>query len=222
MTKPKVVCFCGSTRFTSEMLVIQWDYAKRGIIVHTWHALPYGYTDEREAHLAEKEGVKEILDELHKRKIDLSDEVFVININGYIGESTRSEIEYAEKNGQTCKIFRAAMKPRKRINSSGKKGRRNIDVNTELWARFNRLGLPNYCELAYNHWHYPNGRKVCTGSLNVHWAHSKRRDRWNEGDGLLAVRACDPCHKFAQDFGNDENERIILETLERRGFVESV
>jgi hypothetical protein len=96
---PKVVCFCGSTRFTSEMLVIQWDFAKRGIIVHTWHALPYGYSDEREAHIAEKEGVKEALDELHKRKIDLSDEVFVINIDGYIGDSTRSEIEYATSKG---------------------------------------------------------------------------------------------------------------------------
>lgn len=36
------------------------------------------------------------LDELHKRKIDLADEVFVLNVGGYIGESTRSEIEYAK------------------------------------------------------------------------------------------------------------------------------
>lgn len=42
--------------------------------------------------------VKEMLDDIHKRKIDLSDEIFVINPNGYIGESTKSEIEYAHKN----------------------------------------------------------------------------------------------------------------------------
>ena len=43
------------------------------------------------------DNVKEMLDELHKRKIDLADEVFVLNVGGYIGESTRSEIEYAQE-----------------------------------------------------------------------------------------------------------------------------
>jgi hypothetical protein len=38
---------------------------------------------------------KIMLDELHKRKIDLSDEVFVLNVGGYIGSSTKSEIQYA-------------------------------------------------------------------------------------------------------------------------------
>jgi cell division protein FtsB len=40
---------------------------------------------------------KEKLDELHKRKIDLADEIYVLNVNGYVGSSTRSEIEYAQK-----------------------------------------------------------------------------------------------------------------------------
>lgn len=44
--------------------------------------------------------LKEMLDELHLRKIDLADEVFVLNVDGYIGESTRKEIEYAELNGK--------------------------------------------------------------------------------------------------------------------------
>ncbi len=43
---------------------------------------------------------KEMLDDMHKRKIDMSDEIFVINVNGYIGESTRSEIEYAKSLGK--------------------------------------------------------------------------------------------------------------------------
>ena len=47
-----------------------------------------------------KPGVKEMLDDMHLRKIDLADEIFVVNVGGYIGESTRREIAYAEKNGK--------------------------------------------------------------------------------------------------------------------------
>ena len=43
---------------------------------------------------------KEMLDDMHKRKIDMADEIFVINVNGYIGESTKSEIDYAENIGK--------------------------------------------------------------------------------------------------------------------------
>jgi hypothetical protein len=42
-----------------------------------------------------QEGTKEMLDDMHKRKIDMADAIFVINVNGYIGSSTASEIEYA-------------------------------------------------------------------------------------------------------------------------------
>ena len=45
-------------------------------------------------------GTKEMLDNMHKRKIDMADAIYVINVGGYIGSSTRSEIEYAEKNGK--------------------------------------------------------------------------------------------------------------------------
>ena len=46
------------------------------------------------------EGTKEMLDDMHKRKIDMADKIYVINVNGYIGSSTRSEIEYARKKGK--------------------------------------------------------------------------------------------------------------------------
>jgi hypothetical protein len=62
--------------------------------------LPQWYIDKKgypSDHLGESVGNKEILDELHLRKIDMADRVFVINVGGYIGESTRAEIEYAEK-----------------------------------------------------------------------------------------------------------------------------
>ena len=43
---------------------------------------------------------KEMLDDMHKRKIDMADEIFVINVDEYIGESTNSEIEYAKMTGK--------------------------------------------------------------------------------------------------------------------------
>ncbi len=44
-----------------------------------------------------KPGVKEMLDDMRLRKIDMADEIYVINVGGYIGESTRREIAYAER-----------------------------------------------------------------------------------------------------------------------------
>ena len=48
---------------------------------------------------------KEMLDDMHKRKIDMADEIFVINVGGYIGDSTRSEIEYAKAHGKKVKYL---------------------------------------------------------------------------------------------------------------------
>ena len=64
----------------------------------------FGSTKFKEQYLeAQKrltlEGTKAMLDDMHKRKIDMADEIFVINVGGYVGESTRSEIEYAMSNG---------------------------------------------------------------------------------------------------------------------------
>lgn len=93
---PKIICLCGSTRFTEQMLITQWELTKQGYIVLTWCALPDSYfKTENKFHVGDQEGVKEFVDEIHKRKIDIADEVLIINIDGYIGESTRSEIDYA-------------------------------------------------------------------------------------------------------------------------------
>jgi len=115
MKRPKIICFCGSTRFTVEMMVVRWEYEKAGHIVLTWNVLPDSYIEHHHKgqvkdgglykNIADAEGVKEQMDELHKRKIDLADEVLVINIGGYIGESTRSEIEYANKIGVHVKYL---------------------------------------------------------------------------------------------------------------------
>jgi hypothetical protein len=102
--RPKIVCLCGSTRFTEQMLIKQWELTKQGVIVVTWCALPDSYFEANDyadrAHIGDREDVKVAIDELHKRKIDLADEVFVLNLGGYIGSSTRSEIDYAVAQGK--------------------------------------------------------------------------------------------------------------------------
>ena len=104
--RPKIVCLCGSTRFTEQMLLKQWELTKQGYVVLSWCALPGSYfSGEDKTHVGDQEGVKEIVDEVHKRKIDLADEIFVINKNAYIGESTRSEIDYAKRLGKPIKYL---------------------------------------------------------------------------------------------------------------------
>lgn len=102
--KPQIVCICGSSRFADVAAVAAWEFEKRGQIALGLHLLPSWYTQEKD-HLAEFEGVAEILDELHLRKIEMADEVFVINVNGYIGERTRIEIEYAKSLGKPVKFL---------------------------------------------------------------------------------------------------------------------
>lgn len=91
--RPKVVCLCGSTRFLDEFQKAEFRLTIEGCIV-----LTVGCDTKSDSELFKGvagEVIKQHLDELHKRKIDISDEVFVINKGGYIGSSTRSEIEYA-------------------------------------------------------------------------------------------------------------------------------
>lgn len=105
--KPNIICLCGSSRFIESFAVLAWEFEKDGNICLGLHYLPPSYPTHVPDHLAEAEGVREQMDELHKRKIDLADEVFVINVNGYIGESTRSEIEYAIAHGKPVKYLEA-------------------------------------------------------------------------------------------------------------------
>lgn len=98
--RPRVLCMCGSSRFIDGMAVWAWELEKQGFIVLGLHLLPASYPGVKADHQAEEEGVRERMDELHLRKIDLADEVVVFNAEGYIGESTRNEIAYARKHGK--------------------------------------------------------------------------------------------------------------------------
>ena len=59
---------------------------------------------------------KEMLDDMHKRKIDMADEIYVINVGGYIGESTRSEIEYAKGKGMPVRYLEESVEKILMIN----------------------------------------------------------------------------------------------------------
>jgi predicted Fe-Mo cluster-binding NifX family protein len=89
----KIVTLCGSTRFKEQFMEVQKRLTLEGCIVISVGM--FGHSGDEEVW---KPGVKEMLDDMHLRKIDLADEIFVINVGGYIGESTRREIEYAKNN----------------------------------------------------------------------------------------------------------------------------
>jgi hypothetical protein len=91
----KVITLCGSTRFKEQFFEVQKRLTFEGCIVISVGMFGHAGDDE-----VWKPGVKEMLDDMHLRKIDMADEIFVINVGGYIGESTRREIAYAEKTGK--------------------------------------------------------------------------------------------------------------------------
>ena len=96
----KVVTLCGSTRFRDEFMQAQKKLTLEGNIVISVGLFGHAGDDE-----VWTEGTKEMLDDMHKRKIDMADEIFVINVGGYIGSSTRSEIEYAHRTGKTVRYL---------------------------------------------------------------------------------------------------------------------
>jgi hypothetical protein len=98
MKKPKIITCCGSSRFVDIMSVCAWLMERdEGAIVMGLHLLPAWYPNCPDHHLAEHEGVAAEMDKLHMRKIDISDEIFVVNFMDYIGESTTNEINYARR-----------------------------------------------------------------------------------------------------------------------------
>lgn len=99
--KYPVVTLCGSTRFKEAFIETQKRLTLKGCIVISVGL--FGHSGDKEVWEDMEEGTltktKEMLDDMHKRKIDMADEIFVINVGDYIGESTRSEIAYAKAHG---------------------------------------------------------------------------------------------------------------------------
>ena len=96
----KVITLCGSTRFKAEFIEAQKRLSLAGCIVISVGL--FGHSGDNEVW---DDGVKAMLDDMHKRKIDMADGIYVINPGGYIGSSTRSEIAYAIEHGKTVEYL---------------------------------------------------------------------------------------------------------------------
>ena len=98
--KMKVVTLCGSTRFKEQFLETQKRLTLEGNVVISVGL--FGHSGDEEVW---EPGTKEMLDKMHLQKIDMADEIFVINVGGYIGESTRREIAHAEQTGKPVRYL---------------------------------------------------------------------------------------------------------------------
>ena len=112
--RPPIVCLCGSTRFYDAFQQANYDLTMAGAIVLSVGFYPHAKTEHGHGEGVGHDSTEKLaLDELHKRKIDLADEVMVVSDGtGYFGESTRSEIEYAVKLGKPVRFVRQAAKER--------------------------------------------------------------------------------------------------------------
>ena len=93
-TRYNVITLCGSIKFKDKFIRIKEELTLKGNIVLT----PNFFNTVKKEEISSE--FKTMLDEMHKQKIDMSDEVYVINFEGYIGESTKAEIEYAKLKGK--------------------------------------------------------------------------------------------------------------------------
>lgn len=99
--KPRIVCLCGSTKFKQAFIEANFKETMAGRIV-----LSVGWFSHTDGNIYQPTPEEKLaLDELHKRKIDLCDEVYVLDVDGYIGDSTRSEIRYAHATGKPIRFL---------------------------------------------------------------------------------------------------------------------
>ena len=98
-----IVCLCGSTRFREAFDRAACDETLAGRIVLTVNDFDTARRQPIGHHPPTEEKAR--LDKLHLRKIDLADEVLILNVGGYIGESTRRELQYALSLGKHIRFL---------------------------------------------------------------------------------------------------------------------
>jgi hypothetical protein len=101
--RPPIICLCGSTRFISIWNHYRQQLTCAGYIVLAIEVVTTQTRGSDPQHTDPAR--KNRLDELHKRTIDLADEVLILNVGGYIGLSTRSEINYARRHGKPIRFL---------------------------------------------------------------------------------------------------------------------
>lgn len=99
--KFKVITLCGSMRFREYFIEAQRKLSLEGNIVLLPVMHPHHHFDEN----YDPEYIDQLLIDMHNEKMDMSDEIFVVNPAGYIGESTRREINYAISKGKPVKYL---------------------------------------------------------------------------------------------------------------------
>jgi hypothetical protein len=108
--RPTIVCLCGSTRFSHAFQEANLHETLAGRIV-----LSIGCDMRSDVDIFgplpadELTAIKARLDKLHLRKIDLADEVLILNVGGYIGESTARELAYARQQGKRVRFLESEM-----------------------------------------------------------------------------------------------------------------
>lgn len=107
MVKYPIVTLCGSTRFKDAFLREQKRLTLEGNVVISVGL--FGHSGDCEVWDGMDEGslgkTKAMLDDMHRQKIDMADSIFVINVDGYIGDSTAKEIEYAKQTGKEVRYL---------------------------------------------------------------------------------------------------------------------
>ena len=103
---PEIVCLCGSTRFGEAFRIVEFEETLKGNIVLTIGCNMKSDNDLF-GNMAEpaKEAIKNKLDELHLRKIDLADRIKFLNVGGYIGTSTKRELKYSKNHNKKIEFL---------------------------------------------------------------------------------------------------------------------
>jgi hypothetical protein len=119
--RPTIVCLCGSSRFYDEFQQVNYDLTMAGEIVLSIGFYPHPNVQGGHGEGAGHDSIEKIaLDELHKRKIDLADYVYVLDVDGYVGKSTKSEIAYASRHSVPVRYLsqERSVRIRERIRSA--------------------------------------------------------------------------------------------------------
>jgi hypothetical protein len=119
--RPKIVCLCGSTRFKDEFNRVNAELTMQGYLVISLGVFGHvDMPDREDLWITNGSETKIMLDALHKRKIDLADEVLVVSDEaGYFGESTWGEIQYAWQHGKPVEFVQIAAKARALVLAEG-------------------------------------------------------------------------------------------------------
>jgi len=163
--RPKIVCLCGSTRFWKEFQRQSLVETVAGKIVLSIGAAS-GTDEEHFGNLPEEEydELKERLDELHLRKIDLADEVLILNVDGYVGESTRREALYAIRQGKVVRWLEPFKVPADLLKVIGE------NMEAQL------MGVAQI------------GMELSTMAAAIHWDGSRNTQDWLRGlKGLIVA-----------------------------------